>query len=358
VTTLYQHPDDYWKVLVGDARIRCSHLQTESVDLTLTSVPYMKLRDYQVDGQIGLERIPQELVRVLVDGVFRNVHRATKKRGALIVNVGDSYAHASGKRTKPRAKSPNRKQGYAHNALHTYHTQDLKDAGLKVKDLIGFPWMLAFALRDQGWYLRNEIIWHKTNITPEPPRGRFGVDHEQLFFFTKHKYFDFDHDAVREITGNEATWEEWEAEKKKKSNKGADAERMKKGYRKRSKSLTHPLGRLRRTVWKFPAWGHPDAGNPELEHCATFPPELPMRCIPAACPEGGLVLDPFSGMGTTGVVANHLKRQYLGVELNPVWAKRSAYWLENGYGVLMEACRKARRKKRQEAPGQLTLFDC
>lgn len=353
---IYQHPEDLWSILEGDARIRCTHLQTESVDLTVTSVPYLGLRNYQADGQIGLEKSPDELVRVLVDRVFREVHRATKKRGGLFVNVGDSYAHASGKRSKPRGKSPNRKQGWAYNNLEAWHTEDIHAAGLKVKDLVGFPWLLAFALRDQGWYLRNEIIWHKTNITPEPPRGRFSVDHEQIFFFTKGKYFDFDHDAIREKTGNEATWAEWEAAKG--SNKGADANRLTRGYKKRSKSLTHPLGRLRRSTWPFPAWAHPDSSDDDLAHPATFPPELPRRCIVAGCPKGGVVLDPFSGTGTTGVMANMLGRRYIGIELNPVWAERSVYWLEGGYPRLMEACRQVRRRKRKELPGQLKLFDC
>jgi DNA modification methylase len=353
---IYQHPDDFWKILEGDARIRCTHLFDESVDLTVTSVPYLGLRNYKAKGQIGLEKSPSDLVRVLVDGVFREVYRATKKYGGLFVNVGDSYAHASGSRSKPRAKSPNRKQGWAFNNLETWHMEDIHAAGLKVKDLVGFPWMLAFALRDQGWYLRNEIIWFKSNITPEPPRGRFAVDHEQIFFFTKAKHFDFDHDAIREKTGREATWEEWEAAKG--TNKGADENRLTRGYKKRSKSLTHPLGRLRRTVWPFPAWSHPDSQSKEYAHPATFPPELPRRCILAGCPEGGLVIDPFSGTGTTGVVANNLNRRYIGIELNPVWAKRSAHWLNGGYHKLMEACRRVRRIKRKELPGQGTLFGC
>lgn len=351
----YWHPDQFWGIFQGDARIRCTHLAKESVDLTVTSVPYLGLRNYQADGQIGLERSPQELVRVLVKYVFRTIYEKTKKHGALVVNVGDSYAHASGTRSKPRPKSPNRKQGWAFNNQETWHMEDIHAAGLKVKDLVGFPWLLAFALRDEGWYLRNEIIWYKPNITPEPPRGRFAVDHETIFFFTKGKHFDFDHDAVREKTGREATWEEWEAAKG--TNDGADEARLTRGYRKRSKSLTHPLGRLRRTVWKIPAWAHPDSSNPELAHPATFNPELPMRCILAACPKGGLVLDPFSGTGTTGVVANHLGRKYIGIELNPVWAERSTYWLDQGYPALMEACKKARRRARTEIPGQLRLFE-
>jgi DNA modification methylase len=355
----YQDPKGRWKILEGDARIRCTHLQDESIDLTVTSVPYLGLRNYKADGQIGLEKSPEELVRVLV-GVFAEVSRITKLHGGLFINVGDSYAHASGTRTKHRPKSPHRKQGWSSDNLETYHMEDLRAAGLKVKDLVGFPWMLAFALRDFGWYLRNEIIWFKPNITPEPPRGRFSVDHETIFFFTKSKKCYFDHDAIRERTGREATWEEWEAAKG--SNKGADSNRLTRGYRKKSKALTHPLGRLRRTVWKFPAWAHPDSSDPEYQHPATFPPELPRRCILAACPHGGRVFDPFSGTGTTGVVANWLKRDFTGVELNPVWAKRSAYWLEAGFRKLMSAHKrswKARGSPAEEFPeGQLTLFGC
>lgn len=355
---IYQDPDGWWKILEGDARVRATHLQTENVDLTITSVPYLGLRNYKTKGQIGLEKTPKALVKSLLV-VFKEVYRATKDHGGLFVNVGDSYAHASGTRTTHRAKSPNRKQGWNHDNLETYHMDDLKKAGLKVKDLVGLPWELAFALRAQGWYLRNEIIWFKPNPQPEPPRGRFVVDHETIFFFSKSKKCYFDHDAIRERTGNEATWEEWEAAKG--TNKGADAARLTRGYRKKSKALTHPLGRLRRTVWKIPTWAHPDSGDEEYEHPATFPPELPRRCILAGCPKGGRVFDPFSGTGTTGVVANFLGRKYTGIELSPVWARRSMHWLKVGYRGLMAAYKEARRRRKDPAEhpeGQLQLFDC
>ena len=347
--------DGRWTIHTGDARYHLDFLDDESIDLTVTSVPYLNLRDYQSDGQIGLEKSPEELVRILVEDVFRKIHRKTKKRGSVCINIGDSHVHASGTRSTHRGKAPNRKQGWAYNNLEGYHMGDIHAAGLKVKDLVGFPWMLALALRADGWYLRNEIIWHKPNITPEPPRGRFAVDHETIFFITKSKNCFFDHDAIREITGNEATWEEWE--KAKGTNKGADKHRLTKGYRKRSKTLTHPLGRLRRTVWKFPAWAHPDSYIEEYAHPATFPPELPRRCVLAACPKGGLVLDPFSGTGTTGVVANHLGRSYIGIELNPVWSDRSTHWLQVGYKGLMKAHREARRKHKDFPEGQMRLFD-
>jgi len=269
-------------ILVGDAREKLRELPEQSVDCCVTSPPYWGLRDYGNIQQIGLEKNPNEFIFELVD-VFREVKRVLKDDGTLWVNMGDSYA------------------GGIKGA-------DIKSSGLKSKDLVGIPWMLAFALRADGWYLRQDIIWHKPNPMPESVRDRCTKSHEYMFLLSKSDKYYFNSEAMQEPSaGLGKTKIRFGGKKYGDSDDPKHATKSGNEY-------TDKGTRNKRSVWSIATKPFKDA------HFATFPPSLIEPCILAGCPEGGTVLDPFFGAGTTGLVAQRHSRNWIGCELNQEYA--------------------------------------
>ena len=288
-------------ILCGDALEQLRTLEPESVHTCVTSPPYYNLRDYGAAGQIGMEDTQEEYLDKLV-GVFREVRRVLRPDGTLWVNIGDSYASRSG------AQPPT----YTRNA-HC-HTAKHPPGGYKYKDLMGIPWLLAFAMRADGWYLRQDIIWHKTNAMPESVRDRCTKAHEYIFLLSKSERYYFDAAAIREPITGKSTKRYLRNDGKPRPRFGggkygddsAEESRTKSG-----KAYIPTAQRNKRDVWAISTGGFKGA------HFAVFPERLVEPCILAGCPEGGIVLDPFMGSGTTGVVAKRLRRDFVGVEINP-----------------------------------------
>ena len=298
------------EILVGDALAVLKGLPDESAQCCVTSPPYWGLRDYGVNGQIGLEKTPEEYVTRMVT-LFGEVRRVLRVDGTLWLNLGDSYARSPEKGEKFRGKS---KEYLSHN--HDRMTGPDVPNGLKSKDLIGIPWRVAFALQADGWYLRSDIIWSKPNPMPESVTDRPTKAHEYLFLMSKSERYYYDGDAIREpykpeSMGRYAYSLDGTAPTARQPDNG-DVDRRKREARTRD---PNPKGRNRRTVWDIPTSPFPEA------HFAVFPEKLIEPCILAGCPEGGVVLDPFMGSGTTALVALKAKRQFLGIELNPEYAQ-------------------------------------
>lgn len=287
-------------VLLGDAWEQLQTLDMESVHCCVTSPPYFGLRDYGVPGQIGQESSPEEYIHRLAE-VFHEVWRVLRPDGTLWLNIGDSYT--SGGRTARDfdKKLPARAAGQ----------RPKTPGGMKPKDLIGIPWMLAFALRSDGWYLRQDIIWHKINAMPESVRDRCTKSHEYIFLLSKSERYHFDCDAIREpfLTADR------KGDRRSYRPGCASSFDMDAGHQSQKGNFAglplNPKGRGKRDVWPI------STGSFQGAHFAVFPEKLVEPCILAGCPEGGTVLDPFAGSGTTGVVAKRLGRNFIGIELNP-----------------------------------------
>ncbi|MEE4662821.1 site-specific DNA-methyltransferase [Pseudomonas alliivorans] len=326
------------KILVGDCIDMMRTLPDESVHTCVTSPPYYGLRDYGVEGQIGLEETPAEFIARLVD-VFREVRRVLRADGTIWVNMGDTYAStAPGTRNSPQTK------GSKSNADQWANVRpDLRAFGIKPKDLLGIPWRLAFALQEDGWYLRQDIIWHKPNPMPESTRDRCTKAHEYIFLLSKSRQYYYDQDAVKEpVAASSIVRLAQDLEQQHgsdrvpgKSNGPMKAVRARRDSFKREDSKreqaipgqsvgTHrpdreesayPLDlRNKRSVWTVPTVGYKGA------HFATFPPDLIRPCILAGAPRGGVVLDPFGGAGTTSLVSMQEGRRSIICELNPEYA--------------------------------------
>lgn len=294
----------HWKILTGDAQTTLARFHTESVHCVVTSPPYWGLRDYGVAGQIGREPTPEEYVEKLVR-VFREVRRVLSADGTLWLNMGDCYG--SGTRT-PRNCSKTAVHGYWSNPAIN------KRISAPAKQLVGIPWRVAFALQADGWWLRSDIIWHKPNPMPESVRDRPTRAHEYIFLLAKSQRYYYDAEAIAEpiVCGDHArnTNPEYVMQ--------APGQRLQSGFTRRRQAggyTTDKETRNRRSVWTITTQPYPEA------HFATFPKELVEPCILAGCPEGGLVLDPFCGSGTVGVVALRHGRRFLGIELNPDYVK-------------------------------------
>lgn len=259
-------------IFEGDALAVLESLPSESCQCIVTSPPYWGLRDYDVAEQIGLEpTLPQFINRLC--GIFREARRVLRDDGVLWLNIGDGYTSGNRRWRAPDKKNPARAMDVR---------PDTPD-GLKPKDLLGIPWRLAFALQDDGWYLRADVIWNKPNAMPESVKDRPTRAHEYLFMLTKSERYYYDHKAVVE-----------------------------------------PNGRNLRSVWNLHTKGFPGA------HFATFPPKLVEPCIRASARPRDFVLDPFFGSGTVGLVAQELDRQYVGIELNPAYVAMAADRLRGG----------------------------
>ena len=305
-------------ILIGDCRNILPTLETKSVQCVVTSPPYYNLRDYGVTSQIGQEATYQEYIESLVD-VFREVRRVLKDDGTVWLNLGDSYAGSGhggnlGKNKKLKSMTP---------------LKQTPLSGLKKKDLIGIPWRVAFALQEDGWYLRQDIIWHKPNVMPESVKDRCTKSHEYIFLLSKHKNYYFDVEAIKE---NSVTFE---------NRLPAIVRNREYGYASKL-NATHPSYNLRRNdkrdpfkqekpqkrlnrkdsdyditkrnkrdVWTIPT--HPYKGA----HFAAFPLGLVIPCVLAGSREGDVILDPFFGSGTVAEAAALLNRNWLGIDINP-----------------------------------------
>lgn len=309
-------------VLLGDAVEQLRTLEPESVDTCVTSPPYYDLRDYGAPGQIGMEAAPEEYIENLVR-VFREVRRVLRPDGTLWVDIGDSYATRSGR--KPPTNTRN----------STGHTEKRVPSGYKYKDLMGIPWMLAFALRADGWYLRQDIIWSKSNCMPESVRDRCTKSHEYIFLLSKSERYYFDAKAISEPVASRKG--------KAKTFRGGGTYTGGRSFKNHTKVERESHGntenragkRNKRSVWTVSTSGYRGA------HFAVYPEKLVEPCVLAGCPVGGTVLDPFTGSGTTGVVAKRLGRNFVGAEINP------EYW-EMAMGRIAST--------RPEAE-QITLFE-
>jgi DNA modification methylase len=269
-------------------------MEPKSVNCCVTSPPYYGLRDYGCDGQIGRENTPEEYIAKLVD-VFREVKRVLRDDGTLWVNIGDSYC---GTGSKGNFRDPKNTSGRNGQGISLTG----KICGIKSKDLIGIPWMLAFALRADGWYLRQDIIWAKPNPMPESVKDRCTKSHEYIFLLSKSPKYYFDAGAIAEPT---VTQDDVQRDR--------DNSRLNNvPGRARMGGLTtnNYETRNKRSVWTV------TTVPCKLAHFAVFPPKLIEPCILAGCPSGGVVLDPFMGSGTTGMVAKSFGRNYIGFELN------------------------------------------
>jgi DNA modification methylase len=294
------------KIEFGDCRTTMRRWASEGVkaQMCVTSPPYFGLRDYGHEGQIGLEQTPEEYIAAMVE-VFRCVKDVLADDGTLWLNIGDSYARNAGPEESKLATTNTIGVGYKRVAENggAPKKENRPPPGLKPKDLIGIPWMLAFALRADGWYLRQDIIWHKPNPMPESVRDRCTKAHEYIFLLSKSDRYFFDAEAMKE----EAVGVRGGAPKKIHSTSAQ-------GKHGATSALNKPWDgaetRNRRSVWTVAT--KPYAGA----HFAVFPEELIEPCILAGAAPGQMVLDPFMGSGTTAQVAQNLGRQYLGCELN------------------------------------------
>ena len=267
----------------------------------VTSPPYYGLRDYGHEGQIGLEETPEEYIKAMVE-VFRCVWNVLEDDGTLWLNIGDSYAGSG--------KGPAGNLGANNDERNMTHTKSsaIVPQGCKPKDLIGIPWLLAFALRADGWYLRQDIIWHKPNPMPESVQDRCTKAHEYIFLMSKSQKYYYDHESIAEQSIHYGTDKRSDLGNIRYEGKRTQGDSVSNGQQ---SFVTVNENRNKRSVWTVTT--KPYAGA----HFAVFPSDLIEPCILAGAPAGGIVLDPFMGSGTTAQVAQNLGRQYLGCELNP-----------------------------------------
>lgn len=294
-------------IRIGDALTILKTLPPESVHCVVTSPPYYRIRDYEVVGQIGMEDTAEEYIAKLV-GVFREVRRVLRPDGTCWVNLGDTY---EGGGTIGRNDCGG-SSGTIHSMSDGYGGRSTSvrrhSANCKPKDLIGIPWMLAFALRADGWYLRSDIIWDKVNPMPESVKDRPGNSYDHIFLLTKSDDYHYDYEAVM-VPAKKKAHECYKGGPKANQNK----DRVDSQYP-ATKVHTSDMRGLR-NVWSIQSEPSPEP------HFAAFPTEVPETCILLGCPVGGTVLDPFSGTGTTGIAAIKHDRNYIGIELNPDYPK-------------------------------------
>lgn len=344
------------RIVVGDVRETLKRMPDNYFDTCVTSPPYFGLRDYgtaswvggdpfcghievqpqqregretpggrggsfphsergykdeckkcgakRQDAQIGLEKTPEEYTQSLVS-VFRDIKRVLKDSGTLFLNLGDSYT--TGSSVSPRTSDP-KAVGDVSLGVPRRGTPE----GMKAKDLMGIPWMVAFALRADGWYLRSDIIWHKPNVMPSSVTDRVTTAHEYIFMLSKSPKYYFDHKAIAEPSS--CAGQTVQLGPSSFSKRQADGKGVKASGNGLASTYEVKATRNKRSVWTVTT--KPFRGA----HFATFPPDLILPCILAGSPKGGIVIDPFMGAGTTGMVARRLDRNFVGCELNPEYA--------------------------------------
>lgn len=300
-------------IINRDALYALRELPEESVHCCVTSPPYYALRDYGLDMQIGREDTPEQYIDRLTE-VFRELRRVLRSDGTLWLNIADTYCGTGNKGYHADPKNPKGRNGQQ-------IARNNRVSGCKQKDLIGIPWLLAFALRADGWYLRSDIIWQKENPMPESVKDRLSRCYEHIFLFSKSKKYFFNYKAISEPIAP-AT-----AERLKRGMKGGNKYGKPVPGQPQPQSINRPREhgeikdadinplRNKRDVWKINTV--PFKGG----HYAAYPPKLVETCLLAGCPEGGIVLDPFMGSGTTGMVAAQMGRHFVGVELNPEYTE-------------------------------------
>jgi len=273
-------------IINGDSLEVIKTLPDGSVNCCVTSPPYWGLRDYGVEGQLGLEKTPEEYVGKMV-AVFGEVRRVLRDDGTLWLNLGDSYSGSC------QTGGTNSISGKGKSQPHIKHK---RSTNLKPKDLVGIPWRVAFALQADGWYLRQDIIWYKPNPMPESVTDRCTKAHEYVFLMSKSQQYYYDNEAIKERT------------------------------------LTNDYdNRNKRSVWTVATQHFKE------DHFAVFPPNLIKPMVLAGCPTGGVVLDPFVGSGTTAIVARELGRRFIGIELNPEYADMARHRVGQTTPSLFEA---------------------
>tara|TARA_Y100001937_G_scaffold125367_1_gene192029 strand:- start:53 stop:958 length:906 start_codon:yes stop_codon:yes gene_type:complete len=288
---------EFNKIIQGNVLNTIKQIESKSVQCAVTSPPYWGLRDYGIDEQLGLEETPDEYVDNMVK-VFREVKRVLRNDGTLWLNLGDSYSgNCSRASNNGRASFGKKREGV------------FKKIGkdLKTKDLVGIPWRVAFALQSDGWYLRQDIIWHKPNPMPESVQDRCTKSHEYIFLLSKSARYFYNAESIREpINLN--------------NNGSIRSPKFGKDRPKNPREMNEVIydkikGANKRSVWKINTKPYKDA------HFAVFPEKLPELCIKAGSKKGDIVLDPFFGSGTTGWVAQRLGRKWIGCELNKDYIK-------------------------------------
>jgi DNA modification methylase len=307
-----------WTLYVGDARAVLAGMRSESANCIVTSPPYWGKRDYGVAGQYGHEDSPGAYVATMRD-VFREARRVLADDGTCWLNLGDSYSASGGGATGTHA--------YLGEHITTHRATG------HAKNLLGLPWRVAFALQDDGWILRNAVIWHKPNAMPESVRDRLNCRHELLFLLVKQPAYWFDLDPIR--VPHAASTRHGQRERRTRPPGHAGCRTRPPKYGPGTREVTaarrygssrhdpcnrraHPNGRNPGDVWSIPT--RPYNGP----HFAAYPIDLPLRCISAGCKPGGTVLDPFTGSGTTGLAAIQLDRRFNGIDLSPEFARLAA----------------------------------
>jgi DNA modification methylase len=322
------------KIYTGDNRTILKTFEDKSVNCIVTSPPYYGLRDYGNEAQIGLEETPEAYISTMVD-VFTECKRVLKDNGTLWLNIGDSYAANTGYQVEQSIRGGNDFVNAGQN-----NGKSVKPPkGLKPKDLIGIPWLLAFALRSSGWYLRQDIIWHKPNPMPESVTDRCTKAHEYIFLLSKSAKYYYDAEAIKQESLNPD--DDLRRMMQQKEDNKSNPDNLKNGLRiKNEKSQIfgsrsghsgnhfYDTGKAnKRSVWTITTKPFSEA------HFATFPEDLIVDCIKAGCPENGIILDPFMGAGTTALVASKLNRNFIGIELNPEYVKIAEKRLQNELGM-------------------------
>ena len=308
------YADEQTTLWHGDALAVLRDLPSASVNCCVTSPPYFGLRDYGVEGQMGAESSPAEYVAGM-RAVFAEVRRVLADDGTLWLNLGDSYSfgstplHNTNTPNKNRDGSSDMSNKAIGGSLGTTRKQN---SGLPAKNLLGIPWRTALALQDEGWILRQENIWSKRNCMPEAVTDRPSRSHETVFLFSKSARYWYDADAIREVSDpeqeahNERYAKVYAAQADRAATTGQPGNQNNAGIH----SRPGKPGRNARSVWTISSQPFPGA------HFATMPPALAEQCILPGCKPGGVVLDPFSGSGTTGMVAAKHGRRYVGIDLN------------------------------------------
>lgn len=325
------------KIILGDCIAGMKTMPAGCVQTCITSPPYWGLRDYGHTDQLGAEKTPEEYIENMV-AVFREVRRILRDDGTVWLNLGDSYYGGKGQNGSSKARATAAERGYSQSGgtvTMATRPSDMPIEGFKPKDLFGIPWRVAFALQADGWYLRQDIIWSKPNPMPESVTDRCTKSHEYIFLLSKKKHYYFDHEAIQEPAAEStaarllrgvsdthknvdgAPGQTPHSMNKPRKNARAFGAKVQVGTKQGDVGNTflNTGKRNKRTVWTVTT--KPFRGA----HFATYPKDLIEPCVLAGCPVGGTVFDPFTGSGTTAIVAMNHGRNFIGTELNPEYIK-------------------------------------